>query len=183
MVSTLIYNGPDDVCTYPSTVLSLSPRTLAKMSMMVKIMAKQIAVSKIPNRGDRLIKVQTFAPYDLAMTWSKATLVKIHQGSLCNVLSTQIRSEQRCDLSSEDVPHQRLIRSDMPIHIINIVEKPKIIEDLIDERRNGHQESTQIHSLNDLAEFRIKERPGADEERFDLDPCHNVMQEIRTVKQ
>ena len=80
------------------------------------------------------------------------------------------------------ISEQRFIRSNACIQPADIVEEAEVVEDLEDQRWNGHGKSGEI----DIADpFRVgwgEERLGTTEERFDFHPGDDVVGEIGAVE-
>lgn len=81
------------------------------------------------------------------MTWNKVTQVKTHQGSLSGRKQAFLRQHW----ISQSSPEQRLIRSDLCVKVVDVVEEPKIIIDLQNYRRYRTGQGDQVDPFNPQA--------------------------------
>lgn len=59
-----------------------------------------------------------------------------------------------------------------------MIEVQEIVHDLENDERNRHAQGDQIHSSDPFRGCRLEERSGVDEERLDLDPGDDIVEEI-----
>jgi hypothetical protein len=87
---------------------------------------------------------------------------------------------KKCNATKDPprVSHKWFVRANRRIQPAEIVEEPEIVIDFKDESRYRHCQSSEIDPANPFRILRPEEWLWSCKERFDLEPCDDIMGEV-----